>query len=156
MINIIVCAQEDGGIGYQGDLIWKIPKDQAKFKELTMGCPVVMGRKTWESLPAPLEGRENIVLSRKPHTDCTNCRSVEQVLSLAEGSSEPVWIIGGAKVYEQFLPYADQLFLTHVFDTRPADTFFPELNWEEWELAGTETLCLEPLARLEIWRRKEV
>lgn len=120
--TIIACVGKNRELGANGSLIWHIPEDMKFFKSNTMGHKVVMGRKTYESLPAAgLPGREMITLSR------SGGKSVEDVL--AEDSDEEIFIIGGGSIYEQFLPHASRILLTEV-DTSSdkADTYFPEFD----------------------------
>lgn len=124
MINIIVAMDKQGLIGANGSLPWKIKKDLEYFKEKTMGHTVVMGRKTWDSLPIiPLPGRKNIILSRIP-VDGSNTKwytSIDEILKL----EEEIFIIGGAQIYKQFYPLADKLYITYVNDKYEGDTYFP-------------------------------
>ena len=118
-VILIVAYDLKYGIGNAGDLIYQLNGDLKRFKTLTTGHTVVMGRKTWESLPKKLPIRRNVVLSSVPQEGAdVNVSSVEEVLAL-DGT---VYIIGGASLYEQFLPHADQLEITHIQDLREADT----------------------------------
>ena len=114
-MNIIVAAGADGAIGLNEDLIWRIPADLRRFKTLTMGHPVIMGRRTWESLPKrPLPGRRNIVLSRDAafHAEgAETAHSPEEALALTAGSDIP-FVIGGESIYKAFLPMAERIMLT--------------------------------------------
>lgn len=126
---MIVAIGKDGAIGKAGDLIWHLPGDLKRFKEITMSHPVIMGRKTWDSLPRkPLPGRRNIVISRNKDFNpegAGKASSPEEALKMA-GSEEP-FIIGGAEIYRLFLPYATKLYLTEVdAETPDADAFFPD------------------------------
>ena len=139
MEKIIVAAMdEEKAIGKDGEIPWHYSEDLKHFKEKTTGHSVLMGRKTYESLPEdfrPLPGRENIVLTRSdPNLD----ESVEIVNSLAEAyqeaENEKLFIAGGASVYEQTLREADKMILTHIPGTHDGDTFFPDWNKDNWEL----------------------
>ncbi len=141
MISIIVAVSEDWGIGKDNDLLWHIPGDLKRFKSLTMGGAVIMGKKTWESLPRrPLPGRKNIVLTDIPE-ECIDCSvtaySIEDALGKCDGSEE-IFVIGGGTVYRQFLPLADRLFITHVHRKISADVFFPKIDMKEWKLVEKE------------------
>ena len=118
-VNLIVAVGKDGAIGRGGELIWKIPADLKRFKALTTGHPVVMGRKTWESLPKkPLPSRRNIILSRQKDFSPEGAEvvnSVEEALQLTCDSSP--FIIGGTEIYNAFLPHVNHLYLTLVDDT---------------------------------------
>ena len=125
-INMIVAMGEDGAIGKNGDLIWKISDDLKRFKALTTGHPVIMGRKTWESLPKkPLPNRKNIVLTRKKDYQAEGAvvvTSPEEAIRLTE--SENPFIIGGAEIYNLFMPVVSTFHITKVFDKCPdADSF---------------------------------
>lgn len=135
-IAMIAAVGPDLELGSHGDLIWHISADLKNFKRLTTGHPVVMGRKTWESLPKrPLPGRLNIVMTRRnaPVEGAATATSVEEVLELCKGQESP-FIIGGQQIYQLFMPFASHLYLTHV-DAEPAvevDAWFPDYhgNWK--------------------------
>ena len=139
-ITIIASIGENNELGKNGDLCWHIREDLKHFKELTMGGAVIMGRKTWDSLPKkPLPGRTNIVISRSEG----NVGSLEEALSLAQESN--IFIIGGASVYTQAMPLAILLEITRIFASDPdADTFFPPINPEEWELTNASEVLESP------------
>ncbi len=141
MISIIVAVSEDWGIGKNNDLLWHIPEDLKRFKRLTFGNTIIMGKKTWESLPRkPLPGRKNIVLTDDPR-ECIECSvtaySVEDALSKCE-KEEEIFVIGGGSVYRQFMPMADKLYITHVHKKAPADIYFPEIDPGIWEIVDKE------------------
>jgi len=141
MISIIVAVSKDYGIGKDNQLLWHIPEDLKRFKRLTMGQCIIMGKRTWESLPRkPLPGRKNIVLTDVPG-ECIDCSitaySVEDALGKCDSISE-IFIIGGGSVYRQFMPLADRLYITHVNEIKPADTWFPEIRNDEWEVMEKE------------------
>lgn len=141
MISIIVAVSDNWGIGKDNELLWHIAEDLKRFKKLTLGNAVIMGKKTWESLPKkPLPGRKNIVLTDKPD-ECIDCAitaySVEDSLSKCE-KGEEIFIIGGGTVYRQFLPIADTLYITHVHKKAPADIYFPEIDLNVWEAVEKE------------------
>lgn len=141
-LSIIVAAANDNAIGDNGDLIWHISADLKRFKSLTMGHPVIMGRKTWESLPkGALPGRRNIVISRNATFNAPGAEvvgSVEAALMLCR-EEEEAFIIGGAQIYRQALPLAERLYLTRVDAAYPdADARFPQINSEEWIVAADE------------------
>jgi dihydrofolate reductase len=141
MITIIVATDRNNGIGYNNGLLANIPGDLRRFKEITMGHCLIMGKKTWESLPKkPLAGRQNIVLTDN-ELDCFDCaetaRSIEEALSLCKPGNE-IFIIGGGSVYRQFMPLADRLMVTHIDAEFTADTFFPEISPGEWYVSEKE------------------
>ncbi|MBM4148041.1 MAG: dihydrofolate reductase [Lentisphaerae bacterium] len=144
MISIICAMGRNRGIGVGNRLPWRLPEDLKRFKRLTMGHTLVMGRKTFESIGRPLPGRRNIVISRNPGFRAAGCdmaASLQEALSAA-GPGE-VFVIGGAEVYRSALPLAQRLYLTLVEDEPAADTFFPEyegfdrvVSREEAEIGG--------------------
>lgn len=143
IVSIIVAMDENRAIGKDQQLLWRLPNDMKFFKETTTGHTVIMGRKTYESLPkGALPNRKNIILSSNPSLDyenCIICHSLKEALTLTE-SEEEVFIIGGGNVYEQAFPVADKLYLTivhHIFNE--ATVFFPEIDWNNWkEIAKAE------------------
>lgn len=142
---MIVAAGTDGSIGIGGNLIWRIPADLRRFKALTMHHPVVMGRKTWESLPkSPLPGRLNIVLTRRANYEAPGAvvvGSVEEALaaiSAGDGDSSEAFVMGGAEIYREFLPFVSRIYLTEIDDKYPdADARLP-LVWKEEGWSVTE------------------
>lgn len=141
MISIIVAVSDNLGIGKDNELLWHMPEDLKRFKKLTLGNAVIMGKKTWESLPKkPLPGRKNIVLTDKSG-ECIDCAitaySIEDALSKCE-KEEEIFIIGGGSVYRQFLPIADTLYITHVHKKAQADIFFPPIDLNIWEAIEKE------------------
>ncbi len=138
-IHIIVAAGRDGAIGRTGGMIWHLREDLRRFRRLTMGHPIIMGRKTWMSLPkGALPGRRNIVVSRAP---LFTAPGADVFASLADALratvTDPlVFIIGGGEIYRQMMPLADTIHLTRIdADCPDADTFFPLPDEREWELA---------------------
>lgn len=141
MTSIIVAVSDDMGIGKNNDLLWHIPEDLKRFKKLTIGKTVIMGKKTWESLPRkPLAGRKNIVITDKPgecFESSVTAYSIEDALNKCQ-KDEEVFIIGGGSIYRQFMPYADRLYVTHVHKKIPADIFFPEIDLKTWKIVEKE------------------
>ena len=142
MLSIIACiSQTNRAIGYQNRLLYHIKSDLTRFRELTTGHAIIMGRKTYESLPnGALPHRRNIVVSNsmKEMEGCEVYPNLEAALKAAESPQE-IFIIGGESIYRQSLPAAHKLYLTVVDDTpQQADAFFPEINPEEWELIEKE------------------
>jgi rifampin ADP-ribosylating transferase len=139
MISIIVAVSDDWGIGKNNDLLWNIPEDMKRFKRLTTGKAVIMGKKTWYSLPRrPLPNRTNIVITDVPGEvieGAVTAYSIQDAIDKCNNSEEN-FIIGGGSIYRQFLPFADQLYITHVHKTTPADIYFPEIGdgWEKIEI----------------------
>ncbi|RYY21017.1 MAG: dihydrofolate reductase [Cytophagaceae bacterium] len=139
MVSLIVAAAENGVIGRQGQLPWHLPADLKHFKALTLGRPVVMGRRTFESIGRPLPGRANIVLTSQlawpAPAGVLLAHSLPEALALAatQPGGEEVCIIGGGEIYRQALPGADVVHLTEVHTTVPdGDAFFPTLTPREW------------------------
>lgn len=141
MISIIAAVSEDFGIGKNNDLLWHIPEDLKRFKKLTIGKTVIMGRRTWDSLPRrPLPGRNNVVLTDiqdEVIDNAVTAYSIEDALNKC-GGSEEVFIIGGGSIYHQFMPLADRLYITHVHCKLPADVFFPEIDLKKWKIVRKE------------------
>ncbi|PKK38916.1 Dihydrofolate reductase [Clostridiaceae bacterium JG1575] len=145
MLSIIVAASENNVIGRDGTLIWHLPSDLKRFKKLTMGKPMIMGRKTFQSLPGVLPGREHIVLTQNKQFNSPN-EKVRVIHSLGEiepfmASPSESFIIGGGELFRQILPYVDKIYLTRIHKSFEGDTFFPELSLEEFKpLEETEVM----------------
>jgi dihydrofolate reductase len=135
LISLLVAMDKNRLIGVNNQLPWRLPADLAYFKKVTMGHPIVMGRKTFESIGKPLPGRKNIIITRNPHYQAENC---EVYNSLSEAvqqyQDENVFVIGGAQIFNESLPFADKLYVTFIDHEFTGDTYFPEINWSEWEL----------------------
>ena len=139
-ISFVVAASTNNVIGVDGDLPWRLPEDLKKFKSITMGKPMIMGRATYDSIGRALPGRQSIVLTRQKGFRAEGCdvaTSIEDALKLA-GDAEEVMVIGGGKIYEQFLPMADRIYLTRVNATVEGDTYFPQLDNDEWQMVESE------------------
>lgn len=132
MINAIAVLNNKRAIGSENDLVFELPTDLNRFRRLTKGKPVIMGSKTWESLPMkPLPGRLNIVISRRPDyvaEGATVVGTVEEAIELVKKDNEDIWIMGGGIIYTLALPYIDRLYLTIVDDDREADVYFPDYS----------------------------
>lgn len=121
-------------MGKDNRLPWRLPDDIRHVRELTMGKPLVMGRRTWDSIGRPLPGRTSIVLTRDPGFRCTGCliaRTPDEALKLA-GDAPEIIVFGGAQIFEQFLPRADRIYLTEVDAEVEGDTYFPTLESAQW------------------------
>jgi dihydrofolate reductase len=143
IISLVVAASRNGVIGKNGGLPWHISSDLKLFKQITMGKPVIMGRKTWDSLPRkPLPGRRNIVISRKadqPLEGAEFVRGIDEALASAQADHPPeIAVIGGGEIYRLFWPLANQVYLTEVDLDVEGDTFFPKINSDEWDLLESE------------------
>lgn len=137
-IALVAALAENRIIGHRGRLPWHLPADLKRFKAITLGHAVLMGRRTWDSLGRPLPGRRNIVLSRDPDfapPGAIVARDLES--ALAQGGAE-VMVIGGADLYAQLLPRAQRLYLTLVHHACAGDVFFPELDWTAWKIVSRE------------------
>ena len=139
MISIIVAVAKNSAIGKNNDLLWHISDDLKRFKAITSEHTVVMGTKTYESLPfKPLPKRENIVITRNKdlHFEgCTMANSVEEIVTKYASSEEEIFVIGGANIYEQFLPYANKLYITWVYEDFDGDVFFPSIDETIWKIS---------------------
>lgn len=151
MISIIVAVSDDWGIGRENELLWHIPEDLKRFRKLTMGKSVIMGKKTWESLPKkPLPGRKNIVLTDRPEEQIENAvtaYSIEDAV-MKSGKDEEVFIMGGGSIYRQFLVLADRLYITHVHKKAPADVYFPVIDNNLWKIVEKEECVSEDDKRI--------
>jgi len=146
-IAIIVAMDQNRAIGLKGDMPWRLPADLKRFKRITLGHPVIMGRRTFESLPGgPLTGRHNIVVTRNKSfapEGITVADSIEKALEIC--AEEPiVFIIGGGELYRHFLPLADLLYLTTIENTWEADTWFPEIDMKSFSTISTEVVRDDP------------
>ena len=135
VISMIVARSRNHVIGNNNQIPWKISADLQFFKKITMGFPIVMGRKTWESIGRPLPGRQNVVISRNPQLQLKGAdlaSSLEDALDLLEGH-EKIFLIGGQQLFEQAFPLAKELFVTEIDIEVKGDTFFEILNPDEWK-----------------------
>ena len=143
-ISIIVAIGKNNEIGKNNDLLCRLPADLKRFKELTTGHAIIMGRKTFQSLPkGALPNRTNVVLSRATNFRPENCLAFSSLdAALVHLSNEEeVFVIGGAEIYKQAYPIADKLYLTKIHAVFPdADTFFPQINYSEWRQLSQETI----------------
>ncbi|MBR5812249.1 MAG: dihydrofolate reductase [Alistipes sp.] len=140
MISIIAAVAQNGVIGDKNALLWHISEDLRFFKRTTSGHPVIMGRKTYESLGRPLPNRTNVVISRTPREieGCTVVSSLEEAIALFP-KEEEIFIIGGAQIYALALGVANKMYLTKVYHDYQGDTSFPEWNANEWQLTQKES-----------------
>lgn len=145
-IALVVAVAENGVIGSEGGLPWHISSDLKFFRKVTMGKPIVMGRKTFEAIGKPLDGRDNIVVTRDPDFAAPGvdvARSIEAALTIArekadERGCDEISIIGGAEIYSLTLPFADRVYLTRVHAAPDGDAFFPTLAENEWQEVSRE------------------
>lgn len=144
MITLIAAAAENNALGKNNELVWHLPDDFKRFKQLTSGHFIIMGRKTFESFPKPLPNRTHIIITRQKNyanqVDNSCCRVVESMEeAIAKtNSAEENYVIGGGEIYNLALPFADKIELTRVHGNFDADAFFPEINSSEWNLVNEE------------------
>jgi dihydrofolate reductase len=143
-ISIVVAAATNNAIGKEGRLPWHLPNDMKHFKNITWGMPVVMGRKTFESLGKVLQGRKNIVITRQPgwkKDGTVAVKNIDDALFVAkETDAKEVMVIGGGEIYRALFSKAKRIYLTRVEAEPEADTFFPPLNPKEWRLISQKKL----------------
>ncbi len=135
IISIIVAIGQNREIGKDNRMLWYLPADLKYFKETTMGKPLIMGRKTYESLGRPLPGRKNIVITRKMNYSapgCTMAFSIEEAIHRSKPAGE-VFIAGGGEIYQQAMALTERLYITKIHGTFPADTFFPKPSHGQWK-----------------------
>jgi len=140
MVIIIAAASENNALGKNNQLLWHLPDDFKRFKQLTTGHYIAMGRKTFESFPKPLPNRTHVVITRQENYHPEGCivvDSIEKAVA-AVPENEDVYIIGGGEIYELALPFTDKIELTRVHHNFVADTFFPEIDVMQWQLLETE------------------
>ena len=148
IISLIVAVADNGVIGRDGGLPWRMPSDLKTFRRLTMGKPIVMGRRTFQSIGKPLDGRDNIVVTRDSyfeHTGVSAVASVAEALTLARvlartRGADEIMVIGGADIYAAVLPVADRIYLTRVHATPDGDKHFPTLAGGEWTEVSREAM----------------
>ncbi len=141
MINIIVAASKNHVIGKDNKLLWHLPNDLKYFKAVTSGHPVIMGRKTFESIGKPLPNRLNIIISRnqyEPQENLIYTTSLQEAITIAKAKDEEIFIIGGGEIYRQALPLADKIHFTLVDTVIEGDTFFPELSENDWQTESSD------------------
>ena len=140
MITVIAAVAENNALGKENQLLWHLPDDFKRFKTLTSGHYIIMGRKTFESFPKPLPNRTHVIISRQANYQPEGCivvNSLEQAIEACP-KTEEVFIIGGGEIYRQSIAVADKLDLTKVHATFEADTYFPEVDLSEWQLVFEE------------------
>jgi dihydrofolate reductase len=136
MIVMIAAVAENNALGKNNELVWHLPNDFKRFKELTSGHYIIMGRKTFESFPKPLPNRTHVVITRQPNYQPEGCvvvNSIENAIKACP-EDETIYIIGGGEIYNQSLAFSDTIEITKVHGEFEADAFFPEIKSENWEL----------------------
>lgn len=152
-LSLIAAIAENGVIGRDGELPWHLAADLRRFKRLTMGHAIVMGRKTWESIGRPLRGRTSIIITRQAGYDAGDDRvlvagDLDEALKMAREADceqNQIFIIGGAAIYEDTLPRADRLYLTRVHAQVEGDVTFPTIDWSQWQLREQSQHTADPL-----------
>ncbi len=161
-ISLIVAMDNNGVIGHEGGMPWRLPADLRHFRQHTTGKPILMGRRTFESIGRPLPDRDNLVLTRQADFHAEGVRRVADLqagVDLATGDGAPeLMVIGGAQVYGLALPRADRLLITRVDGTFPGDTWFPAIDETEWDTVAEDYRAADdrnPVACrfLDMWRR---
>jgi dihydrofolate reductase len=148
-ISLIVAMGENRVIGVDNRMPWHLSADLKRFRQITLGKPIVMGRKTHESIGRPLPGRKNIVLTSDRSYGAPGCTVVHGLdEALREADAEEVMVIGGSSLYQEFLPQADRLYLTLIHREFPGDTFFPEFDWAAWREVAREDVDEDPASGL--------
>lgn len=139
-ISLIAAMSQNGVIGRNNKLPWHLPEELKHFRTITAGKPILMGRKTFESIGRPLPNRHNIILTQDPHffaQGCTVVHSLEMALTAA-APAEELMVIGGAKLYELCLPIASRIYLSVIHEDYAGDTYFPKIHWEDWQITSEE------------------
>lgn len=162
MISLIVAIAQNNAIGKDNDLLWHLSEDLKYFKKTTNERTVLMGRKTWESLPfKPLKNRRNIVVSSQKDYKIEGAElfdSVEKAVETLKSQNDEVFCIGGASLYKSLLPEAEKLYITRVYKDFEADVFFPEIDENIWEVKRLSPMLYDAKAdlkfRFEVWERK--
>lgn len=162
MISLIVAIAQNNAIGKDNDLLWHISEDLKYFKKTTNARTVLMGRKTWESLPfKPLKNRRNIVVSSQKDYQISGAElfsDIDSALNAVNNNTDEVFCIGGASLYKALLPKADKLYITRVYKDFEADVFFPEIDEQIWEIKRLSPMLYDEKEevnfRFEVWERK--
>jgi dihydrofolate reductase len=140
MIIMIAAVAENNALGQNNKLVWHLPNDFKRFKTLTSGHHIIMGRKTFESFPKPLPNRTHIVISRQKEYQPEGCivvDSIEKAIAMCP-TNETSFIIGGGEIYTLGLPFTDKIEITRVHHTFEADAFFPEIDLQKWQITAAE------------------
>lgn len=143
-LTLVAAVAANGVIGHEGDIPWRLPGEQARFKRLTIGHVLVMGRRTYESIGRPLPGRTTVVVTRQEAWAATApdgvlvADGIETALALARSLDDEVFVVGGVEVYRAALPVADRLEITFVDASPEGDAWFPEVDWSRWREVARE------------------
>jgi dihydrofolate reductase len=138
-VSFVVAMDRNRAIGLHNQLPWRLPADLAFFKKLTMGHPILMGRKTHESIGRPLPGRTNVILTQQQGYEASGCEVFHSVeAAIAAFAEAELFVIGGAEIFRLFLPYADKLYITQIEHEFTADTYLPAIDETKWSLTSKE------------------
>ncbi|WP_099351586.1 dihydrofolate reductase [Fredinandcohnia onubensis] len=141
MISLLVAMDKNQLIGKDNDLPWRLPADLAYFKRVTMGHPIIMGRKTYDSIGRPLPGRENIIVTRDTSYKAEGCKvihSIEEIVKMNQQTDQELFVIGGAEIFKEILPYSDRLYITEINEGFDGDTYFPAFDKAKWKVISKE------------------
>lgn len=149
MFSIIVAIANNNVIGGDNKLLWHISDDLKRFKNITTGHTIIMGRKTFESFPKPLPNRYHVVLTRDKNykvnsNQVTVVNDIETIMKTYENSGSEIFVIGGGEIYNLLLPYCDKIYLTKVQKNFDGDTYFPEINYDEWNVTESSEEFINP------------
>ncbi|MDD2505118.1 MAG: dihydrofolate reductase [Bacilli bacterium] len=135
-LALIVAVGKNNEIGYKNKLLWHLPNDLKYFKQKTLNKTIIMGRKTYESLPNKLPNRKHIIITKDLNYVCDEkiCHTIKSVLDYIKTTKEECFIIGGSSIYKEFIPYTKYLYITKIEDTKEADVFFPEVTEENYHI----------------------
>ena len=140
-ITLVAAIASNNVIGKENSLPWNIPEDLKRFKQMTSGNTILMGRKTFDSIGRPLPNRQNIVMTKDENFEREGIKVIndfDEALELIKESNEDVFVIGGSKIYELFEPVANKLAITRILKDFEGDAFFPDINWELWQIEKEE------------------
>ncbi len=139
-VSAVVAAAENNAIGRDNQLLWHLPNDLRFFKHTTTGHAIIMGRKTYESVGRPLPNRRNIIVTRQAGYTAEGADVVHSLAAALEScaAAEHVFVVGGAEIYQQALPVTDRVYLTRVHVSLPGDSFFPQLDEQDWKLVSED------------------
>ena len=162
ILSLLLAADENNVIGKDNQLPWRLPNDLKYFKNLTWGMPVLMGRKTFESLGKPLPGRKNIIITRNQNWKneaVTVVHSTKEAINVAQESDvKEIFIIGGAEIFNSVFAEADRIYLTRIHHRFEGDAYFPELNTDEWHLVSQKYCAVDEKNAyphtFQVWERK--
>ncbi|PWG00811.1 dihydrofolate reductase [Levilactobacillus bambusae] len=161
MLAFLWAEDAEGGIGKDGQLPWSLSDDMAFFKQTTVGNTIVAGTKTYASFHRPLPNRTNIVLTHQSDDQFPDgvivCHTVPELLKVTEASETPVYVVGGADIFSQLMPYATDLLRTKIEATYGSDTFMSPINYEDFDLLASQTVAAtesDPEHTFEHWRRR--